>query len=806
MKILKAAAKILPLLVAVAVIAGLLIVSGIKRGAMPRYKGDINIPGLTSEVTVYRDERGMPHIYASNEHDLYLSVGYVMAQERLWQMDLIRRATTGRLSEIFGESMVQTDLFLRSLNMPAKSKMVINNEDPSIIECLKAFTEGVNVFIASAGRKLPPEFRILGYRPDPWKLEDIANIIGYMGWDLAASNLSADIFNYKLFTKLGYNRGSSLIPDFKAVTSYAFPDFRLSDTALKSALEFISSLDKLKALGIVSFSGSNNWAVSGSKTATGKPIFSNDMHLGLSSPGIWIEMHLVIPGKLNVTGVLVPGEPFVVAGHNEKIAWGMTNLMVDDIDLYFEKINPDNHVQYYYNKEWKDLIMRTEVIKIKGRKSDTLRLEFTHRGPIISDFRGIDEASLSMRWSGFDMSDEVKGVYLLNRASGWEDFRSAISQFRSISQNFAYADTEGNIGLNTGGGIPVRKGYGSMIRNGETDEYDWKGFVPFSEMPTSYNPPAGYVSSANNKTVSDEYPFYISFRFFPPYRIGRIRQMLDEKEKFGMDDFKRMITDQHSSYAALLTPYILKVSERQTDMTTLEASSLKLLKEWDYDMNADLVAPTLFEYFRISFSENLLADELGGLFPQLPAAINDYYIYKILVAGPDEWVDNVKTPGKETLDDIIQKSFTDCVKALLETYGTDTVKWKWGDIHKITLEHPMSKVKILDRIFHLNSKEYRIGGSNHTVCPFGYLEGFKVDYGASERHIFNTADWDESYSVIPTGISGVPGSEFYLSQTGTYLAGKFYKDHFSEAAVKAAAKYTMVLKPGPPNPPEGGLK
>jgi penicillin amidase len=795
MKILKAAAKILPLLVAVAVIAGLLIVSGIKRGAMPRYKGDINIPGLTSEVTVYRDERGMPHIYASNEHDLYLSVGYVMAQERLWQMDLIRRATTGRLSEIFGESMVQTDLFLRSLNMPAKSKMVINNEDPSIIECLKAFTEGVNVFIASAGRKLPPEFRILGYRPDPWKLEDIANIIGYMGWDLAASNLSADIFNYKLFTKLGYNRGSSLIPDFKAVTSYAFPDFRLSDTALKSALEFISSLDKLKALGIVSFSGSNNWAVSGSKTATGKPIFSNDMHLGLSSPGIWIEMHLVIPGKLNVTGVLVPGEPFVVAGHNEKIAWGMTNLMVDDIDLYFEKINPDNHVQYYYNKEWKDLIMRTEVIKIKGRKSDTLRLEFTHRGPIISDFRGIDEASLSMRWSGFDMSDEVKGVYLLNRASGWEDFRSAISQFRSISQNFAYADTEGNIGLNTGGGIPVRKGYGSMIRNGETDEYDWKGFVPFSEMPTSYNPPAGYVSSANNKTVSDEYPFYISFRFFPPYRIGRIRQMLDEKEKFGMDDFKRMITDQHSSYAALLTPYILKVSERQTDMTTLEASSLKLLKEWDYDMNADLVAPTLFEYFRISFSENLLADELGGLFPQLPAAINDYYIYKILVAGPDEWVDNVKTPGKETLDDIIQKSFTDCVKALLETYGTDTVKWKWGDIHKITLEHPMSKVKILDRIFHLNSKEYRIGGSNHTVCPFGYPEGFKVDNGASERHIFNTADWDESYSVIPTGISGVPGSEFYLSQTGTYLEGKFYKDHFSERAVKAAAKYTMKLKP-----------
>jgi penicillin amidase len=484
-----------------------------------------------------------------------------------------------------------------------------------------------------------------------------------------------------------------------------------------------------------------------------------------------------------------------VAGHNEKIAWGMTNLMVDDIDLFMEKINPDNHVQYYFNNEWKDLIIRKEIIKIKGGKSDTLSLEFTHRGPVISDFRGIDEASLSMRWSGNDMSDEIKGVYLFNRASNREDFRSAVSQFRSVSQNFAYADIDGNIGLNTGGGIPIRKGYGSIIRSGETDEYDWKGFVPFSQLPASYNPPSSYVSSANNKTVSDEYPYYISFRFFPPYRIGRIRQMLDEKEKFGMDDFKRMITDQHSAYAALLTPRILQSSGRLSGMTALEASSLKLLKEWDYDMNKDLVAPTLFEYFRISFSKNLLEDELGGLFHQLPSSINDYYIYKILVSGPDEWVDNVKTPGKETLADIIQKSFSDCVNALSKAYGTDMEKWKWGDIHKITLEHPLAKVKILDRIFDLNSKEYRIGGSNHTVCPYGYTEGFKVDHGASERHIFNTADWDESYSVIPTGISGVPGSEFYLSQTSTYLEGKFYKDHFSEAAVKAAAKYTMKLKP-----------
>jgi penicillin amidase len=712
-------------------------------------------------------------------------------------MDLIRRATTGRLSEIFGESMVQTDLFLRSLDMTTKSRMIIGSEDPEILECLQAYADGVNEYIDRAGRRLPPEFRILGYRPDPWRLEDIANIIGYMGWDLAGGNLTTDIFNYRLFKKLGYEKGSTLIPDLKTVKSWVFPDFKLSDTALKSAQDFISSIDNLKALGIASFSGSNNWAVSGSKTETGKPVLSNDMHLGLSSPGIWIQIHQVIPGKLNVTGVAVPGQPFIVAGHNERIAWGMTNLMVDDIDLFAEKVNPADKSQYFFDNDWKDMEVREEIIKIKGGDSDTLSVSFTHRGPVVSGFRGIDDAVLSMRWSGYDMSDELKAVYLLNRASDWEEFRTSVSAFKSVSQNFVYADVEGNIGLNTGGGIPVRKGYGSIIRNGETDEYDWKGYVPFYQFPSSFNPSIGYVSSANNKTVSDDYPYYISFRFYPPYRIGRIREMLDEKEKFGTEDFKRMITDQHSSYAALLTPYILKLKVKKSSMTKVESDALDLLENWDYDMNQNLAAPSVFEFFRISFSRNLLGDELGEMFSQLPGAINDNYIYKILQpGGEDEWIDDVSTSEKETLDDIISKSFTDCIKAISDSCGPDTSNWTWGSMHTITLVHPMSQVKILDKIFRLNSPEYRVGGSNHTVCPYTYKTAFKADDGASERHIFNTADWDESLTVIPTGASGVPASEFYLSQTDTYIHGRFYKDAFSDNAVKAAAKYTLMLKPG----------
>lgn len=782
------------LIVIVCIVAGLIIVTRINRGAIPELSGELIVTGLNTEVTIYRDERGMPHIYAANEHDLYFATGYVMAQERLWQMDLIRRATTGRLSEIFGESYVKTDLFLRSLDMTTKSKLILSNEDPLVIDCMKYFADGVNAYISASGKKLPPEFRILGYKPDPWKLEDIANIIGYMGWDLASGNLTADIFNYRLFNKLGYDRACSLIPDNKAVTSIVFPDFKLNESAIKEALGFISSAEKLTALGIASFSGSNNWAVSGKRTKTGKPFLSNDMHLGLSAPGIWIQIHQVIPGKLNVTGVAVPGEPFIVAGHNEKIAWGMTNLMVDDIDLFAEKINPDNQDQYYFNDEWKNLLMREEIIKIKGGRADTLKLKFTHRGPLVSEYRGITDGTLSMRWSGYDESDELKAVYQMNRASNWEEFRSAVSSFGSVSQNFVYADIDGNIGLNTGGGIPVRKGFGSLIRNGVTEEFDWKGYVPFAQLPTSYNPETGYVSSANNKTVSDDYPYYISFRFFPPYRIGRIREMLNEKEIFGTEDFMRMITDQHSAYAALLTPFILRLKSKASSFSPAESSALNLLEKWDYDMNANLAAPSVFEFFRKSFSENLLADELGDLFSQLPGVINDNYIYRILKTGPDEWVDNVNTPQKETLDDIISKSFSDCIRTATEMYGADINKWRWGSIHKIVLEHPMGKVKLLDKIFGLNSAEYGVGGSNHTVCPFSYGEGFRVTDGASERHIFNTANWDESYTVIPTGISGVPASEYYLSQTKTYLEGKFYKDSYSADAVREGAKYKLIMK------------
>ncbi len=794
MKILKVSLAVIAVIIVAILLAGAIIVPSLRKSGLPELSGEKNIAGLTADVRVIRDERGVPHIYASNEHDLYFMTGYITAQERLWQMDMVRHATQGRLSELFKRDMFDTDYFLRALGMPEKSRLVLENEDPEILAGLQAYADGVNAWIGETGKKLPPEFRILGYEPEPWTMVDITNIIGFIGWDLASSNLSNEITNYKLGMKLGPEKAAELIADWNLVDEVVFPDFRLDEKIFNDAMAAIGSMKQLEELGIVTLSGSNNWAVSGTRSETGKPILSNDMHLGLNVPGFWMQVHQVIPGKLNVTGVVFPGEPFVVAGHNDRIAWGMTNLGVDDIDLFVETVDSTGN-NYLYNGEWLPIREVEHVLKMNDDSSQTRVIKYTHHGPVISGMRGIDDAVLTMRWSGYDHSDEIKAVYLLNRAGNWDEFRTALSNFRAISQNFAYADVEGNIGLNTGGGVPVRKGTGLLPRRGDTDEYEWKGYVPFDLLPSSFNPEEGFVSSANQRTVDKNYPFFISGDFSMPYRIMRIREMAAEKQVLGIEDFKRMITDNHSAYAAMLTPVILKEAETISDMDETEKAAIEELKGWDYSMDASLIAPSLFEFIRIEMARHLLGDELGELYGSSLGRQHDFYIYSMLKKGPDRWVDNINTPEEENMEMIIVQSIRSAVDTLSARYGVYGPGWQWGKIHTLTLEHPLGAVKILDRLLGLNSKTYAVGGSYHTVEPYSFRDNFTANHGASERHIFNTADWDQSLTVIPTGTSGIPGSPFYLSQSDTYVNNGFYTEPFTETAVEAAKKYEMVFRP-----------
>lgn len=795
MKILKITLVTIAVLLAVVLLAGVIAVPALRKSGLPELNGEKSLSALTAEVKVIRDERGVSHIYASNEHDLYFMTGYITAQERLWQMDMVRHATQGRLSELFKRDMFETDIFLRALGMQEKSRMVLEKEDPEILATLQAYADGVNAWITGCGKKLPPEFRVLGYEPEPWTMVDITNIIGFIGWDLASSNLSNEISNYKLGMKLGAEKAAELIADWNLVDEVVFPDFRLDDKLTDKALKAVSSMEKLEELGIVTLSGSNNWAVSGSRSETGKPILSNDMHLGFNVPGFWLQVHQVIPGKLNVTGVLFPGEPFIIAGHNDRIAWGMTNLGVDDIDLFVETVDSTGN-NYLYNGEWLPFRDVEHTLKMTDDSSQTRVLRYTHHGPVISGMQNIDDVVLSMCWSGYDYSDEIKAVYLLNRAGNWDEFRTALSHFKSISQNFAYADVDGNIGLNTGGGVPVRKGTGLLPRRGDTDEYEWKGYVPFELLPSSFNPEEGFISSANQRTVDSSYPFFISGEFSMPYRIMRIREMAGEKQVLGIEDFKRMITDNHSAYAKMLTPVILKGAEALSDPGETERKAIEELRGWNYAMDASLVAPTLFEFIRMEMAYQLLGDELDELYGAALGRQHDFYLYSLMKEGPDGWVDNVNTPEEESLETIIARSISAALDTLTARYGEYGEQWQWGRIHTITLEHPMGGVKILDRVLKLNSDTYGVGGSYHTVEPYAFRDNFRAHHGASERHIFNTADWDESLTVIPTGTSGIPGSPFYLSQTETYINNGFYSEPFSDAAVEAAKKYEMIFRPG----------
>lgn len=777
---------------AAATAAGALFVRSVARKGLPDYDSTVELSGITDEVIVYRDDFGIPHVYARNENDLYLAVGYCMAQDRLWQMDLLRRACSGRLSEIFGEDLVETDLLMRSLRMPEKSRMILKDTEDPMIRACQAFADGVNQYIEENIKKLPPEFIILRYKPEKWKPEHSIYLVGYMGWDLRLS-WDEEIVLHKIRKTFGEAKTREFVPDMNLHDTFVYPGF---------ASTLLASSRHLRELGLVVFGGSNNWAVSGKKSVNGKPILANDMHLELNSPGIWYQMHQVVEGKLNVTGVVLPGEPFVVAGHNDRIAWGFTNVMVDNTDFYSEKMNPQNPDQYELNGEWQEMEVRTEKIEISGGQAVQKKLRFTHRGPIISRFRDAEGSAISMRWIGNDYSNELRSAYLVNRARNWDDFKSAMKTFIAVSQNTVYADVDGNIGLYCCAGVPVRKGgETNTILPGHTDEFDWQGIVPFDELPHSFNPESGFVSSANNRTAGDEYPYYISHWFYPPARIDRIREMLGEKELLSVADFKRMHADQKSKLVEKIHGTIISEMNKADNLTPEEKLILDMFSSWDGILAKTSPEASVFEKFRCFFLKNLYLDEMGDtLFKDFLSSgvLHEFALQNVMMAKNSLWSDDGNTPlVEENFTGIVQKSFKDTVVFFHDELGGDAQKWKWGKIHRLTLGHPLGRVKVLDWLFRFNSGPFEVGGGAHTVCPFGYPmnDPFDVTWGASHRHIFPLADWDESLTVIPTGVSGIPASPHYCDQTQLYVENDYHADYFSRDLVARNARYQMIIRP-----------
>jgi penicillin G amidase len=794
MKILKRILLAALVVIVLMVISAFFVLNQIKKAAIPDYNKSIGLPGLSAEVTVLRDSLGIPHIYAQNEKDLYHAIGFIMAQDRLWQMDLLRRVTQGRLSEILGKDLINADVLMRSLRIQEKSEKILASSSPEIVSSLNAFSEGINDYIRSF--PLPPEFRVLRYKPEPWEPVFSINLIGYMSWDLTSGWDTEWMLN-QLQGKVSASQILDLIPRSENHPTAVYRDF--ARPGLQVGETILSAGETIENLGARVFYGSNNWAVSGKKSKTGKPILANDMHLGLMSPGIWVQMHQHVEGKLNVTGLVLPGQPFVIAGHNDSIAWGMTNVMVDDLDFYAEKINKDS-TQYLLDGVWKDLLVKTEIIKTKEGGTVVKKLRFTHRGPIVNDFRKGAEVPVSIHWLGNEMSNEIRSVFLLDRAQNWADFRNAARTFVSVSQNIVYADVSGNIGLQCSAGVPVRAGNGIQVYPGDSSKYDWQGLVPFEELPFEFNPERGYVSSANNKTAPDNYPHYVSHWYATSDRIDRIREMLNEKELLGKEDFKTMQRDVKSKQAEKFTPVFIAAIKSGPSLNAAEKEALGKLTDWNYELTRESVAASVYEILYRKVCENMLKDDLTPeLFKTMKGqrTLLENFMLNILPEKTSEWIDDKTTPEKETYDAIVVRSFKETIAELTSERGQDTENWQWGKIHTFTVAHPLGVVPILDKILHFNKGPFGVPGSYHTVCPYSYSYNnlYKVNHGASHRHIFDTSDWDSSETVIPTGNSGIPASAFYLNQTDLYLNNTYHSDPFSKPEVVKTARFKMSLIP-----------
>ena len=752
---------------------------------LPEYSGEQVVQGITGEVKIYRDASAVPYILASNEEDAAFALGFLHAQERLFQMDFLRRVGTGRLSEVFGSRTLPIDKMFRTLDFLSVAKASLPEMNPAAKALLLAYVNGVNQFIKDAKGNYPTEFDVLGYDPEPWLPEHSLIISRMMAWQL---NLSwwSDIAFAHLIQKLGPTKVRDILPNYPENEPTIIPtDYK---SYAEIPLDFIHA-DKLfrDFTGYTgTHIGSNNWVVNGDHSASGKPIIANDPHLPLQTPATWYVV-VIKGGDWNCEGFTLPGAPGVIIGKNQNISWVVTNVMADDADFYIERLD-STKTKYYFNNQWRDLSIQTDTILVKDSTFVEFDVRKTHRGPIVSGvhlYKSLfpneyqEQSDISMRWTGFETSDELYAIYAVNRAKDWNEFKTGLQYFTSPGQNFVYADKDGNIGYVCAAKLPLRReDTPTFIFDGTTDKDDWKGFIPYDQMPKIYNPSQGFIASANNKTVKD-FVYHISNIWEPPSRIKRITEFLTSKQTHSVADFENYQFDFYSHYAKELTPYILNAFKR-TEVTNENVKlSLDLLSKWDFVMDSHSQVPTIYAMFLQKLYKNIFEDEMG------PALLNEYIflanvpyrtVMHLLKNNNSTWFDNIDTPKFERRDDILRKSLEDAVSDLEEKFGQNLAMWQWGELHKLTFKHTFHGVSsLLDKV--INVGPFDIGGDGTTVfmTEYSFTNPFDVRVGPSMRYIYDFANPDEFNFILPTGQSGHFMSDHYKDMTNKWLNGKYIK-------------------------------
>jgi len=769
-------------------------VYGYLRSTLPDYDVEIVVPGLTNKVEIIRDSYGMPHIYAQTDEDAVFALGYCMAQDRLFHMDLVRRAGRGRLAEILGKSVVSVDKLFRTITAGRSIDEIAKEFPPEIKSAGKAYAAGINYYLENRKGPLPIEFTILGYKPEPWKFEDGVAAHYYMAWDLNGA-FSHEMLYISIIDKLGEKTAREIFPDYAKGYPTIMPES-------STTINFLKTLNFAREnLGVDGGGASNSWVISGQKSETGMPILANDPHLGHGAPGIWYEAHLVTP-SINVSGSILAGIPYVVIGANEHVAWGFTNVMADDADFYIEKIKADDPNKYLYKGRWEEMIVKEEIIKVKGGDDVRLKVRLTLHGPIIDDINKYKEpkdTALSMRWAACEKIQTNKAFRYLNKANSIDDIEKAVEFFKCPGQNWIYADDKGNVGYWAAVGIPIRNGFsGALPVPGWDGNHEWKGYVQTQKQPHLRNPARGWIATANNKHVGDNYPFPISHYYAMPDRYIRIQEMITEKDKLGVKDFERMQNDFYMVLAREWVPIMLK-SLSNKRLSEKEQKALSSLKNWDFIANVDGVPPTIFHATINAMVKNTYKKRLGDeLYEQYirNRDVTFNSLRNMIAKGQSIWFDDPDTHDTEGMDEIITKSFKEAVAYLDGEMGSNVRDWIWGKLHTLTIFHPFGKSSALMGYF-LNIGPFPMGGSLATVNPQPYKlsDPWAGYHGASLRYIIDFSNMKNSRRVIPAGISGNFMSPHYDDQVDLWRNGKYRQFVLDRKSVQEDAQYTLIMLP-----------
>lgn len=751
------------------------------RRPFPVEQGELHVSGLQASVEVIRDRWGVPHLFAQNDHDLSFAQGYVHAQDRLWQMELNRRTAAGRLSEIFGPVTLDTDRFLRTIGLRRAANLDLPALDREARAAIEAYAAGVNAFIAQHRHRLPVEFAILRFAPEPWTPQDSLAFAKLMAWVLSG-NWESEILRAHITSRFGDAGARVLLPPYPGEHPVIVPE-----PAVSAAFRSAAVLRLLDLAPARSGIGSNNWVLSSARSATGAPILANDPHLEAQMPSVWYEMHLS-GGGYNVTGSTFPGVPGVVIGHNEQIAWGFTNAGPDVMDLYMERFDPADPTRYEYRGQWETAQIVREEIAVKGAEPVVELVRITRHGPVINSIVEGLGAFLALRWTALESSTIAASVLRLDRARNWTEFRDALRLWTVPAQNVVYADRDGNIGYQLPGRIPVRaKGKGLLPVPGWTGEYEWTDEIPFDELPSAFNPPRGYIVTANNRIAPDGYKHFISSEWDPGFRARRIEALLRASPKITLEDLKRVQMDLTS------LPGQITVRTLQDVRVTGEpaAGLLREVQQWKGVLAPDSRGAAIYEAFRVALVEQIFKPILGPDLFKRYLDRSDFWQVALLQILHDPASAWWEPDGRDV---VITRALIEAHRTLTAKLGDDTSQWRWGRLHVMRFVHLIGRVKALSWIFNATAPE--TGGDGYTVNNAAFsVRTFEQGVVASYRQLIDLADWDRSLTIHTTGQSGLPFHRHYRDFVPLWATGQYHPMLFSRARIQQDAAGTLTLTP-----------